>query len=339
MNALQIDNDSLKSNLTKFLEIESLGVEEHEVYYKFQNKVYHDGERYVVTLPFKPFHETLPDNYSNSERRLDSLKRRLDKNEALRHKYNDIINQYLNDGIIQKVTDTRWPGRIHYMLHTAVIRLDKETTKVRIVFDASSKYGKHPSLNDCLYSCSCLSTLLFNILVRFRLHKIALTSDIKQAFLNIGISPTDQDYLRFIWFDDVISKSPQKIIFCFTRVVFGLTCSPFLLNATIREHLKNYVKEFESFVLQFLCDLYVDDTTTGFNNVADAFEFFKRAHKVIKDGGFELGNWTSNSEELMNLIKSYTDQTNNMRNRKVLGLSWDTKLDDFSFCFNELVEA
>ena len=125
-----------------------------------------------------------------------------------------------------------------YMPHTAVICLDKDTTKVRIVFDASSKNGKHPSLNDCLYSGPCLLTLLFDILVRFRLHKIAIISDIKQAFLNIGISPSDQDYLRFIWFDDVFSQNPKKIMFRFKRIVFGLTCSPFLLNATIREHLK-----------------------------------------------------------------------------------------------------
>ena len=337
-NALQVDNDSLKSNLMKFWEFEGLGVGENDVYCNFQNKVYHDGKRYVVALPFKPFHDTLPDNYSNSEKRLDSLKRLLDKDEALLHEYNNIIYQYLKDGIIQKVTGSGLPGRIHYMPHTAVICLDKDTTKVRIVFDASSKNGKHLSLNDCLYFGPCLLTLLFDILVRFRLHKIAIISDIKQAFLNFGISPSDQDYLRFIWFDDVFSQNPKKIMFCFKRVVFGLTCSPFLLNATIREHLKNYAKEFENFVSQILCNLYVDDTTTGFDNVPDAFEFYKRAQKVMKEGGFELAKWASNSKELINLIKSQVDIPNTEQYRKVLGLSWDTKLDELVFSFDELVD-
>ena len=68
----------------------------------------------------------------------------------------------------------------------AVLREDKQTTKVRVVFDGSAKEDG-PSINESLYTGPCLLPCIFNILLRFRLYKIGLISDIQQAFLNIGI--------------------------------------------------------------------------------------------------------------------------------------------------------
>ena len=40
-------------------------------------------------------------------------------------------------------------GKVHYLPHHAVIRRDKETTKLCVVYDASARSGG-PSLNDYL---------------------------------------------------------------------------------------------------------------------------------------------------------------------------------------------
>ena len=83
------------------------------------------------------------------------------------------------------------------MPHRAVVRENKDTTKVRIVFDASSKVRDEPALNDCLYSSPCLLPAIYDILLRLRLEKIAFISDIKQAFLNITIAEEHRDYFAF----------------------------------------------------------------------------------------------------------------------------------------------
>ena len=79
-------------------------------------------------------------------------------------------------------------GKVHYLPHTPVVRADKTTTKIRAVFDVSCKVNG-PSLNECFYAGPNLITKIFDILIRFRFNIIAITADIKQAFLNVAISP------------------------------------------------------------------------------------------------------------------------------------------------------
>ena len=58
----------------------------------------------------------------------------------------------------------------HYLPHHGVVRRDKTTTKLRIVFDASAKIGANPCLNDCLYTGPNVEQSIFDILIRFRIH-------------------------------------------------------------------------------------------------------------------------------------------------------------------------
>ena len=53
----------------------------------------------------------------------------------------------------------------------------------------------------------------------------------------IPMARKDCDVLRFLWFDDVFSDQPNLVKLWFTRMVVGVSSSPFLLNATIRHHL------------------------------------------------------------------------------------------------------
>ena len=86
----------------------------------------------------------------------------------------------MKDGIIEKVADDDYGvvEKTQYLPHGAVVRCDKETTKVRVVFDASTKNGNEPSLNDCLYTGPCLLRQLYDILVRLRLHNIILMMEL-----------------------------------------------------------------------------------------------------------------------------------------------------------------
>ena len=95
-------------------------------------------------------------------------------------------------------------------------------------------------MNYCLLSGPVLTPLLFDILLRFRLPKIALIGDLETAFLDVEVKPKDRNLLRFSWIDDVNPLNSEILKLRFTRLVFGLVCSPFILNVTLRNQLSKY---------------------------------------------------------------------------------------------------
>ena len=197
---------------------------------------------YEVKLPIKDnLIELLPDNYLLATHRLKGLRTRLWKDNGLMIQYNNIFKDYLDNGIIERV-DTPADNKelAHYLLHHPVVREDKETTKVHVVFDASSKMKTQRSLNDALPSSPCLLPFLQEILLRFRIGKIGLLADIKQAFLQISINKEHCELVRFLWYEDIYKENPELVTLRDCRVVFGLPCSPFLGNGTISAHLEQF---------------------------------------------------------------------------------------------------
>lgn len=105
-----------------------------------------------------------------------------------------------NQGIVQEVRDAEeqtGSSKVHYLPHHTVVRRDKQTMKLRIVYDASAKCDR-PSLNECLYTGPKFDQTILDILLRFRARQVVLTADIEKAFLMISMSEKDCDVLRFL---------------------------------------------------------------------------------------------------------------------------------------------
>ena len=68
--------------------------------------------------------------------------------------YREAINKYAENGAAEEVScdeTTTTDGRpLFYFAHHAIIRGDKQTTKTRVVFDASAKDSNGVSLSSCL---------------------------------------------------------------------------------------------------------------------------------------------------------------------------------------------
>ena len=62
-----------------------------------------------------------------------------------------------------------------------------------------------------------------DILLGFRIHKVAVAADIERAFLMIAMTEKDRDVLRFLWINDVSKPNPETIVLRFARVVFGVS--------------------------------------------------------------------------------------------------------------------
>lgn len=150
---------------------------------------------YEVKLPWQQDAPELSDNLRITQKRFENLKRKLKTDVTLFKGYNDVMEDYLQQGICEGVREKHRT----YLPYHAVIRDDKATTKLRVVFDASAHEDGCPSLNDCLLTGPNLNPDLLTILVRFRLHPIEFMADITKAFLQISIAEEDRDALRFLW--------------------------------------------------------------------------------------------------------------------------------------------
>ena len=301
------DPDLLESKLERFWRLESLGIvpNESSVYDDFQQRIRFDGQRYEVNLPWKEPHPMLPDNYSLSKSRLVSLLSRLRNDPGVLKEYHAVIQEQVNAGVVERAEEDGpgEVGKVHYLAHHPVVRQDKQTTKVRLVYDASAKKSGGPSLNDCLYSGPPLSETIADVLVRFRCHKTALVGDLEKAFLMISVAEDDRDALRFLWFDDPFSEEPKITVFRFARVAFGLSSSPFLLNATLKHHIMMYENEDPEFVQKLLQSLYVDDIISGDSDDIGAYKLYIKAKSRLAEGGFNARKFVSNSKKLMSQIK------------------------------------
>ena len=318
--------------------------------------------RYSVKLPWKVGCDLLPSNYITSLLRLKGQVKKLRREPKLLGEYDAIIKDQVSSGVIESVTQLESAEKVHYLPHLAVIRKDASTTKMRIVYDASSREGKgnSNSLNDCLRVGPSLNPLLFDILVRFREHNIVLIADIEKAFLNIEVEKEDRDCLRFLWLADIRDPNSEILVYRFCRVVFGLNASPFLLNATLRYHFSKYTHDAE-LMNKMIESFDVDDLVSGARRVSEAFHLYTKSKGRLAEGGFKLRKWKTNNKQLRDQIsedmndrmqgkpifddknESYAKQTLGPEvhpmYEKVLGLSWDCENDKIQFNFQKTIRA
>ena len=191
---------------------------------------------YEIGILWKADALELPDNKQGSLARLDRLVQRLNRQPELFDQYDEVMKDQEEKGIVEKAHHNP-ESKAFYMPHMPIVRQAAESTKVIVVYDASARANSaSPSLNDCLERGPPLQNLKWDILTRNRVRPITLAGDIKQAFLQIRVMESDRDVLRFHWVKDKDSSKVET--FRFTRVVFGLNQSPFILGATIEEHLQ-----------------------------------------------------------------------------------------------------
>ena len=189
---VDVTDDTLDGNLKTFWELESLGIKPRTLYEKFQEQISFKNNRYEVHLPWKTPHPSLPDNYELSRKHLENLLKRLRQDPEVLKEYDSVIKEQLQRGIVEVVEKPSegGVGKVHYIPHHAVIRTDKSTTKLQVVYNASAK-SDGVALNDCLYTGPPLAENIFDALLRFRVNQVALTGDVEKAFLMVGITEED----------------------------------------------------------------------------------------------------------------------------------------------------
>ena len=278
--------------------------------------------------------EEIPNNFKGAYKRLVTTERSVRK-KGVQSKYNEVFVKYLGKNCIRKVSkpeskDTKW-----LLAHFPILRFDKETTKIRIVFDASAKF-ENVSLNDFVLKGPKLQRDVFTIICRFRRHPIAIVCDISEMYLQIELTPEDRKYFRFLW-RNCEDRAPD--VYEFSRLVFGFSACPFLAQLVARENAIANKAEFPLASEAILESTYMDDTLDSVEDEVVGKEIYRELKEVWGRAGMSPRKWLSNSEEVLKDIPvaeraaSVDLENSELPSSKTLGVRWNAKDDVFTFSF------
>ncbi|PIC33821.1 hypothetical protein B9Z55_013668 [Caenorhabditis nigoni] len=335
-----VSNAKLSKMMEQSTSLETVGIEnptlvqskedlDNDLIEQFKKSAIRDEDNKIyVQFPFNGRQAQLGENYPIAVRRLESMCKTKLKTSEARRKYHDIIKEQVASGIIEEVTpEMEKDGPSSYLPSSVVIREESNYTKLRIVHDASAHMRGELSLNDCLYPGPALLNKIVGILMRARLGKYLMASDLEKAFHQIRLQMQCRNYVKFLWMKDPeLGPAQDNIVeYRFARIPFGVTSSPFLLAVTILLYLDIYPTVINDRIKR---NLYVDNVLFVANSIEDLVKVYFQAKQLFGKMFMNLREFLVNSNTVMEKINE-KDRAPSSTN-KLLGLMWDSKKDTLS---------
>ena len=331
----ELDEESFTNS-----EQDALSIAEAEVLNTVKASMKQVDGRYEVSIPWKSGRPDMPDSYEMALRRLISTERRLLKQPDVAQRYSECIEKYVDKGYVRKIFGDDASKSKWVLPHFPVVRMDRATTKVRIVFDASARVNG-TSLNDVIHQGPKLQQNLNHVLLRFRRFPIAIGCDISEMYLQIQLTQEDRPYHRFLWRNCEVEKDP--VIYEFTRVMFGVNCSPFLAQLVTQAHARSMRDRFPLAAEAVLESTYMDDSLDSARSVEEAVQQYKELMQLWGDAGMCARKWVSNSKEVLaeippddRVVQVDLATDISLPSLKTLGVLYLAEEDVFSFKLDPL---
>ncbi|XP_048482282.1 uncharacterized protein LOC119693509 [Plutella xylostella] len=292
--------------------------------------------RYIVKLPmkYKEPRATQGETRNIALKRLQQMERRFERNSELHQEYRKVMEEYIELNHMEEVPQRDMDKPAVYLPHHAVVKAEKDTSKTRIVFDASCKGTNNVSLNDDLLVGPPLQEDLRNLIIRWRMKPICLVADVQKMYREVKVTEEDADYQRILWRSNSLDEAKDYRLL---RVTFGTSSAPFLAVRTLMQIAEDEGKDFPAEAKTIKEDFFVDDLISGRDNVEEALHAAITITEILQRAGFILKKWSSNSEELLNQLRP--QQINSETNIdiktegtiKALGLTWNRIKDVLTY--------
>ena len=294
-----------------------------------------ENDHYIASIPWKDGVPKLENNMNSILNR----QKHTNYGGYLQKKGTDILEldkifqAQLDKGYIEEVTDIYDINRKDSYLipYFPVVDRIRDTTKVRIVFDAAAKDRHGLSLNSVISKGPNRLNDLYPILLRFRQHRYALQADVSEMFLRCRIKKEDRKYHRFYW---------NGKIWQWTRTMFGNRASPDITQKIIYENAMRHKDELPLAAECAIRDVYMDD---GIKSIQQQKLCVQLALELIKLFGYadmKIVKFYTNSVDTIKALppdvlsaKVHIMEDNNptYESSKVLGMVWDASTDSLKF--------
>ena len=244
--------------------------------------------------------------------------------------YEELIEKGFVEEVPESELITEHPNYV--MTSRPVFRMDKATTKCRIVINASlpdHKNKERPgnTLNKMLMPGPNKLPQIMELVLKLMFIEHVFLIDVKKMFLSVDLALTsDKDMLRFVW------GRPGELVKVYRHktLAFGVISSPYQAMSCLHDTAKLLEKEYPEAAEAIQANTYMDDNSGGANNLEDAKKLLDDILVVMESGGFIGHKIAVSHPELVKGIPE--DRLDPSRIVSVLGLKLD--LDNSEFLFN-----
>ncbi|KAG7198935.1 hypothetical protein KM043_015747 [Ampulex compressa] len=318
-------DEGIKDHLRRYIESKTLWEEHSQKTVKLE-----ESRRFVVSLRTGP-NIILGRSKEVALSRLHSLDRRLNRQPDLKRMYHEFLQEYEDYGHMQEITvnTERDKEDSFYLPHHAVIREQSLTTKLRVVFDTSSKTSTGISLSDKLQVGPNVQQELIEIILHFRVHKFVIIAGVVKMFRQIVVRKEDRALQRILW----RTNSEQEVKkFELNRVTYGTACAPFMEIRCIRQLAQEVDTKYSRAKRTLQEDFYMDNIMTGADDLKEAITVQKHLTHLLTSACFLLRKWRNNDEQVLSHLEEEHKSHSLMlidKNEviKALGLSWYAQSD------------
>ncbi|XP_075157647.1 uncharacterized protein LOC142230914 [Haematobia irritans] len=261
---------------------------------------------------------------------------RLLKDIGLKEEYDRVLLEYISLDHMRplKYSTSSFEGPHYYMPHHAVLKPESTSTKVRVVFNASSITSNGNSLNDVLHVGPVLQRDLTVLILKWRFFRYVFNGDIQKMYRQILIHPEQRRFQRILFRTNQLQPLRDYEL---QTVTFGVNCAPYLAIRTMIQLAADVQTEYP-LASKILSDcMYVDDAQAGAHTIPLAIKSLRELINALGSAGFTMKKWTSNSKEILAgippnhlLYEDFLD-FDSTSSAKTLGIRWNARSDSFFF--------
>ncbi|XP_036346930.1 uncharacterized protein LOC118756269, partial [Rhagoletis pomonella] len=262
------------------------------------------SNRYEVGLLWRNEDVVLPESYGNAYKRLMCLERKFNKDPLLKSTIQQQIDNLISKGYAKKLSPaeaTIQPSKTWYLPIFTVTNPNKPG-KIRLVWDAAAK-ANGVCLNDFMFPGPDLLNSLVEVLLSFRVGRVAVCGDVAEMFHQINIRESDMHAQRFLWWDEA-DKPQQPSVYVMRALTFGVNCAPCIAHFIRDNNAEQFRHEFPRAVEAVQRYHYVDDFIDSERDEETALELAKQVKRINANAGFEVRNWVSNSHKVLQQLAS-----------------------------------
>lgn len=297
-----------------------------------------DG-RYITAALFKENHEALGQTFTPVLRHFLRQELQYKNNPLLKHESRKFMNEFITENHMHEVKfEDIDPNIHHFIKYHTILRKDSLTSKVRNVFDLSSKGTNGKLSHNCImHRGPKILNSINGIITKIRHFKYIWIADIKMMFRQLLMTDNDANYFHVFH----RAKDDEEIkIFKITRIIYGAVSSPFIANQTLkRAALDNTDDEEVREIINK--QAYVDDVMAGAATVAKCQQQIKKTVETLDKAKMPLMKITANHEDILKFVDPSRRRDtlitieHEKEISKVLGLRLDLKKDEFFFEFKK----